>query len=241
MYPQHQNKITRNRLIMSLQRALGQEIFPQLRSAQIRHDEQFIYLYFFYDGEITYDDYESMSCVETETSADFISYRFVTEYTRLDYESPIPLRGDVVYLRKEPYHINQLTKENIEFPNTPNPDLSVEIQLRVQIILAFLHALLGEITFNLRDVTTDWNENNIYGYFYYDGEISESDYQITENVMQNIHRRFPHCKCIAKVIRCDYPERVPSKGGEAIYIRREYPATNNNMSFSQTEQYDSSE
>lgn len=241
MSPHHQNDpIDRSGLILSLKRALCQEVFPQLRSAQIRYDEQFVYLYFFYDGEITDDDYESMSCAETESSVDFLSHRFITEYTRLDYESPIPLRGDVVYLRKEPYHSGQLIKENIEYPNESNSSFDAKIQLRIKIVLSFLHALLGEITFNLRDVTADWNEDNIYGYFYYHGEISEDDHQIAKRVMKDIHKKFPTYKCNAKVIRCDSPERTPSGKGEAIYVRREYPETTSNMSFSQAEQYDRS-
>lgn len=237
MYPQQQNKVTRTDLILSLKRALGQEIFPQLRSAQIRYDEQFVYLYFFYDREITDDDYESMSCAETESSVDFMSYRFLTEYTRLDYESPIPLRGDVIYLRKEPFHPGQLTKEDIEYPNTPNLELSLEIRLRIKVVLAFLHALLGEITFNIREVIAYCDMDHITGYFYYDREISEEDHQIAESVMKEIHKKFPDYVCSAEAIRCDFPERTPSGKGEAIYVRREYPKTTNNMSFSQMEQY----
>ena len=89
--------------ILSLNRALWREVTPPLRSAKIKWDADTVYLYFFYDGEISEDDHESAECAATEVIANFPDYQLEVNILRWDYPKPVPQEGlTTVYYRKEP-------------------------------------------------------------------------------------------------------------------------------------------
>lgn len=108
MSPQNQNnnnKIDRVSAILSLNRALLGEVFPQLRAAKIQWDEEKVNLFFYYDGEISEDDRESLECVATEVISDFPDHGLEVEIVRCDYPARV-LQSDaaniaLVYRRKE--------------------------------------------------------------------------------------------------------------------------------------------
>lgn len=217
----------RDYLILSLKRALQGEVFHQLRSAQIRCDEQFIYVYFYYDGEVSEDDQDSMSSIVAESSTDFIYHQFSIEYIRLNYPSPIPIRGDVVYLRKELEYPGwkRITKNDIDYPKPYNPHLSEDIQKRITIVISFIHCLLGEVSSNLQAVTVKWDANSICGYFYFDDIDWEIHERVAHKVMEDMKKKFNEYECTARVLHVDDPS---PEGGESVYGKK-IPAKNNEL------------
>ena len=98
----HQNKkIEEVDAILSLNRALWGEVFPSLRSARIDWTEDKIILYFYHDGEISEDDWDSAHCVGTEVIADFPYHKLEVNIERCDYPQRPPQIGELVYRRKE--------------------------------------------------------------------------------------------------------------------------------------------
>ena|SRR5579871_3113997 len=101
----YNHKIDRANAILSLNRALLDAVFPQLRAAKIQWDNKKVHLFFYYDGEISEDDHESLECVATEVISDFPSLALEIDITRCDYPTRIP-QSDAsniafVYSRKE--------------------------------------------------------------------------------------------------------------------------------------------
>ena len=96
-------KIDRAKAILSMNRALWGAVSPALRAAKIAWDKDSIHLYFYYDGEISEEDWESSECVATEVISDFPDHKLEIDILRWDYPKPIPQEGlETVYHRREP-------------------------------------------------------------------------------------------------------------------------------------------
>ena len=96
------DKINRVGAILSMNRALWGEVSPPLRAARIKWDDKVIYLFFYYDGEISEEDHESAECVSTEVISDFPEYQLEVDIIRIDYPKAIPQEGgETVYRRRE--------------------------------------------------------------------------------------------------------------------------------------------
>ncbi|HEK0805670.1 TPA: hypothetical protein SMT48_000972 [Proteus mirabilis] len=91
------------RLKLSIQSALFGEITPNMRCVLVDIVNKKIELFFFIDGEVTEDDEENISIIETEVIADFEDdFDIETHIKRIDYPAPIVLdHGYGVYRRKE--------------------------------------------------------------------------------------------------------------------------------------------
>ncbi len=85
-----------------MNRALWREVSSSLRAARIKWDNKKIYLFFFYEGEISEEDQDSAESAATEVMSDFPDYEFEVAILRLDYPLPIPSEGELVYMRREP-------------------------------------------------------------------------------------------------------------------------------------------
>lgn len=218
----------RDYLILSLKRSLQGEIFDQLRSVQIRCDGQFIYIYFYYDRTLSEEDEDSMSSIVAESAADFIYHQLSPEYIRLDYPSLLPIRGDVVYLRKELEYPGwkQITKNDIEYPKPHNPHLSEKAQRRITIIIGFLHSLLGEVSSNLQGVILRWDANSISGYFCFDNVDLETCEGISPTVMKDMKKKFSKYECTAEIFHINDP--LP-EGGESVYGRKKILQKNSKL------------
>lgn len=81
--------------------ALLGEISPFLRAASINWDAEKITVYFFYDKEISEEDQEAAECAGTEVIASFPEHQLEVEIVRIDYPNPIPVKGELVFLRRE--------------------------------------------------------------------------------------------------------------------------------------------
>lgn len=77
------------------------EVSPLLRAVRMKWDEKTVFLYFFYDGEISEEDRESAECIATEVIANFSEHMLEVQILRLDYPSRIPNEGELVYKRRE--------------------------------------------------------------------------------------------------------------------------------------------
>lgn len=95
-----QKPIVKTRL--SLQRALLGEVSPNLRAVVFSMTGLVIDARFYFDGPISQEDEETVSCVETEVLADYEpGYTVTAHCIRLDFPAPINDDGVWVYLRQE--------------------------------------------------------------------------------------------------------------------------------------------
>ncbi|GLH77401.1 hypothetical protein SSBR45G_23090 [Bradyrhizobium sp. SSBR45G] len=86
-----------------MNRALLGEVSASLREVQYSFSDGNIDIFCVFDGEISEDDRESMSCVATEVTADFPNVTVQEHCLRIDVPDPVPnLPGRVtVFARKE--------------------------------------------------------------------------------------------------------------------------------------------
>lgn len=71
-------------ILLSLQRALLGEITPSLRGVTVGWDSSEIIIHCFFDGEISYENRESMEVVATEVMADFPEHKVSVQCFRKD-------------------------------------------------------------------------------------------------------------------------------------------------------------
>lgn len=97
-----------------------------------------------------------------------------------------------------------------------------------EVKLSAVRALLGHVTPNLRAVCVASDENLISAIFYYDGEISEDEFELFEQAKDEIIADF--CQPMGPLkeelefeldsIRVDHPQNMPLKGAW-VYYRHE--------------------
>ncbi len=92
----------------------------------------------------------------------------------------------------------------------------------IDLLLVTQRALLGEVISSLRGVAIEWNKNIIAIYFYHDGEISPELWNDFSCVATEIVANFNNAKISEKIIRLDYPVRLPEHKYWAYY-RKEIP------------------
>ncbi len=93
----------RNKILLSLQVALLGEITPNIRGITCGWSSSLITIHWYFQGEISEDDRESMECVATEVLANFPEHKINIESKRLDLPellNPYTLSA-WVYLKKE--------------------------------------------------------------------------------------------------------------------------------------------
>ncbi len=87
---------------LSIQRALLGEITPELRAIVFSVDTQILDVRFYFNGPLTEEVRESVSCVETEILADYDPEVMVSVHCiQLDYPAQIDDSGVWVYQRRE--------------------------------------------------------------------------------------------------------------------------------------------
>lgn len=91
-------------LLLSVQRALLDEIDLNLRSVQLDWDEEkeAIYLYFYFDKGLTSENTASASCVAGEVSGDFSSdVEVIEKCIQIDFPNELPSHALCAFRRKE--------------------------------------------------------------------------------------------------------------------------------------------
>jgi hypothetical protein len=97
----------RSTVLIALQQALLGEIASHLRAVTVEYDDQSVHFTAYFDGDVSEDDRESLSCVESEVMAALPASNSVThDVTRLDVPVPIPKNRTWVYHRAEPISDN---------------------------------------------------------------------------------------------------------------------------------------
>lgn len=87
---------------LSAQRALLNEVPPTLRAVVLSVEEQSVEVRCYFDGPISEEDRESISCVETEMLADREPHEeVIARCIRLDTPASIDDSGVWVYARRE--------------------------------------------------------------------------------------------------------------------------------------------
>ncbi len=89
-------------VLLAIQQAMLGEIGPNLRAVILKYHGSTLEFECYFDGEISNEDSESMSCVETELIA-FLPENILVRHTvhRLDAPSQIPKKAVWVYYRRE--------------------------------------------------------------------------------------------------------------------------------------------
>jgi hypothetical protein len=90
-------------LLLTMQSALLREITPNIRGITCGWDESKIMINFYFDGEFTEEEQESMECVATEVIASIPKLKIDIECKRIDFPETLTTYklSDWVYLRKE--------------------------------------------------------------------------------------------------------------------------------------------
>ena len=203
--------------LLSMQRALLGEVTPELRAAIIDVDkeQQILYAYFYYGGEVSEQRIDLWDCVIAEASAAMGGNCFVEpRIERMDYPKRIPLKGYCAYLRKE----DNLATQQTSFPRVKITEKDVGYAL-----LAVQQALLGVVTPELRAVVVDVDKekSELYIRFYYDGEVSKELIDLWQGAMAEASRDFGLEYALnGGVERVDYPATYPFRGRYA-YRRKE--------------------
>jgi hypothetical protein len=91
----------RNSVILSVQRALLGEVSPALRGVTVGWNDNSINILCFFDGFISEEDREAMSCVETEVMADFSEFEIKLSPLRCDAPKQMKSLDAWVYRRSE--------------------------------------------------------------------------------------------------------------------------------------------
>jgi hypothetical protein len=96
-------ELSRATVLLSLQRALLEEVSGDLRGVTCGWDQSKIVIRCLFNGEIIDDDRESMECVSTQVVADFPEQSIELEIIRLDMPQPLNFQMlmDWVYWRRE--------------------------------------------------------------------------------------------------------------------------------------------
>ncbi|MCH9625163.1 MAG: hypothetical protein S4CHLAM123_03320 [Chlamydiales bacterium] len=90
--------------LIATQHALLGAVTPNLRVVTIKVclEEKMIKICFFYDGEISEEDFEIANTAITEVISDFpLDYQLDDHIERIDYPNAVPIDGRVVFRRKE--------------------------------------------------------------------------------------------------------------------------------------------
>lgn len=91
----------RNSIILSVQRALLGEVSPALRGVTVGWNDKSINILCYFDGFISKEDREAMSCVETEVMADFPDLQIDLDVIQCDVPQEMNLLDVWVYRRRE--------------------------------------------------------------------------------------------------------------------------------------------
>ncbi|MGY3451080.1 hypothetical protein ACVILH_003422 [Bradyrhizobium sp. USDA 4353] len=82
--------LERSSVVLSVTRALLGEVTPSLRAVQFDLVDRNIDIFCIFDGSMSEDDRESMSCVETEVMADFPDATVRAHCLRIDLPDRVP-------------------------------------------------------------------------------------------------------------------------------------------------------
>ena len=222
-----------NLLLLSLQRALLLEVFPALRSLTVEWTTSTITTYAYIDGPISDDDWNSISVVDGEVIGDIpYPYEVYVDFKTIRHDAPEPIDdGRVcVFHRREPNfsqiretlveRIRDAAEEGVSYDNP-------RLKRRVEVLLAFQRALLGEVFPALRELSAEWSDDEVGFTAYIDGTPLEEDVESIRRIRKNLESEFgEHTTVSSEITRCDEPTlikniRVPTTNEtQTVYAKR---------------------
>jgi len=204
-------------VLLDLQCGLLRAIVPSLRAVTVKINEnnETINFCFFYDEEITDElfDLASISTLEVGMPEGYLQNEQI-EY--LDASNPIPIHGELAYLRYEPnFHpvIKKLDRGHL---------VHDRISGEAVLLLDMQEALLGKVPPSLRevDVYPDMDKKILQLAFYFDGNITQFDSDLATSVVKGGNWSFPGFEISHEIIRLDYPNTVPWDGKRRVAYAR---------------------
>ncbi len=91
----------RSSALLCIQVALLGMIEPHLRAVTLGWSSHSVDAVFYFHGQLTEDDRESVSCVESEVMASFPDHEVSFDSTRLDWPAKPEMLGAWAYWRRE--------------------------------------------------------------------------------------------------------------------------------------------
>jgi hypothetical protein len=92
--------------------------------------------------------------------------------------------------------------------------------LRVRVLLTMQLALLGLIKPNVRAIACSWNTKHIFIHAIFDGEISDADRELMDELEAEVISHFPDVAVFVECVRLDMPERLMISSNEVCVYRR---------------------
>jgi hypothetical protein len=217
-------------IILSFQVAWWSHVFPDLRLVSIRWTEQTAELFFYVNGQISDDDFESLNLIHTYFSVCFSGEEMTWSdfnVIRIDYPSPIAsYDGECVFARKE-------------LPPLAKPARGVliekDIERRDKVLIAMQRAMINHVIPQLRMVSVNFDDVSAIVSFYVDGRIGKDDVNSFDLATTFFCMQFPKEEmeqCEKKIVRLDFPKRIEESHGELIYLRKEAPELSRSSSSS---------
>lgn len=197
--------------LFSLCRALLGEIPFNLRAAAIKIENSVIWTYFFFQGEFSEDDWEDMSCVNTEVISDFPSVDTEIVVRRLDYPNPLPEVGLYAFSRDTPMPKSVLQHEIRDCPLLANA------------ILSICQALLGKVSPHLRGVGMKEIEGGLKVFFFLDKGAKSADFALTEQAAREVVADFPELSVDVDIQYRPFPDVMTSFLDRWAFLRKEPP------------------
>jgi hypothetical protein len=204
------------KLLLSVQRALWDEIDSNLRAVKINWNDadEIIYLFFYFDKKVTAENTDSASCVAGEVAGDFPpEVQVVESCIHIDFPEEIPFQRLTAFLRKE------LDKPLLPIEFFPRKDY----QPIPYLAYALQQGLLGRVFESLRYAGIDIENGNkiLKFYFYYDKEISEEIKNVSEEAIAVAAQAFPSDYKAIGYIKClPYPSQIPQMGQSSVFRRK---------------------
>jgi len=201
-------------MLFNIQEALITHISPSLRAVMLDFDQgqNLFALRFIYHGEMTDKLFDLMSCIVAEIDSEDIK----TELIRVDEPANIPIQGRLLYLRKEAIPTVYEQKSPVQFVNESTPLVAV-------LLLGMQGALLGRVTPELRRVTIKVDENlkELDFYYFYDGEISQENFKLSNDAINEACLLFSRYLINKHILRIDFPKKIPLFGDRVVFARNE--------------------
>ena len=200
------------------------EISAPLRAIFVSYGEDYIHFDCYFDEEISDEDRESMSCIETELIA--LDDDRSNSYTvhRRDYPEPLPREGLCVYARREAMggpkgNVSAILERVADVIRATNDS---EMQRYETVRIAIQEALIGRVSAQLRKVRANFGQTNIHLDCYFDGEVYDADRESMASVETELAAAFPNNHSVTHTVhRIDYPQPIP-KQAYCFFARREY-------------------
>lgn len=95
-----------------------------------------------------------------------------------------------------------------------------DLELRIRVLLTMQAVLLGVIKKNIRAVVCRWDFDHIQVRIVVDGEVSDADKELMDDVETEVISHFPDAEVSVKCVRLDVPGRVVVDTAEVYVFRR---------------------